>query len=62
MSDIRGLKWKNVVTDGEQVRVEIVQFKTKRPLYLPLNRQARRWMPERGNAADEDFVFPTIPK
>lgn len=62
VSDIRGLKWKNVVTDGEQVRVEIVQFKTKRPLYLPLNRQARRWMPQRGNAADEDSVFPTIPK
>lgn len=62
VGDIRGLKWKNVIVDGEHMRVEIVQFKTKRPLYLPLNKQARRWMPERGDASAEDPVFPTIPK
>lgn len=62
VSDIRGLKWKNVIADGDRLRVEIVQFKTGRPLYLPLNKQARKWMPERGDASDEDTVFPTIPK
>ena len=61
ISDVKSLKWKNVVTEGDKTRVEILQYKTKQPLYLPLNKQALRWMPERGNADDEDRVFPTLP-
>ena len=61
ISDVKSLKWKNVVTEGDKTRVEILQYKTKQPLYLPLNKQALRWMPERGNANDEDRVFPTLP-
>lgn len=61
VSDIRGLKWKHVIKEGDKVRLEIIQYKTKQPLYLPLNKQALRFMPERSNAADEDNVFPIIP-
>ncbi len=62
ISDVRGLKWKNVIVESEQTRIEITQYKTKRPLYLPLNRQALKYMPERGDAGDDDPVFSTIPK
>ena len=61
ISDVKSLKWKNIITEGDKTRVEILQYKTKQPLYLPLNKQALRWMPERGTASDEDKVFPTLP-
>ena len=61
ISDVKSLKWKNIITEGDKTRVEILQYKTKQPLYLPLNKQALRWMPERGSASDEDKVFPTLP-
>ncbi len=56
-SDIRGLKWKNVNLEGEQARLQIVMQKTKLPIYLPLSKQALKWIPERGNKTDEDHVF-----
>lgn len=62
ISDVKGLQWKNVIKDGEKIHIQITQYKTKRPLFLPLNKQALRWMPERGNAGDEDFVFPPLSK
>lgn len=31
--------------------------KTKDPIYLPLSQQAMKWLPERGDAKDEDKVF-----
>ena len=31
--------------------------KTKDPIYLPLSQQAMKWLPERGDARDEDKVF-----
>lgn len=61
ISDVRALKWKNVIVETGQTRVEITQYKTKRPLYLPLNRQALKYMPERGDAGDDDPVFSNIP-
>ncbi len=36
--------------------------KTSAPLYLPLSNQALKWMPERGDAADDDLVFATLPR
>lgn len=62
ISDVKELQWKNVITDGEKVHIQITQHKTKRPLFLPLNKQALRWMPERGNSGDEDHVFPPLSK
>lgn len=62
ISDVRSLKWGNIVANGDKMYLQITQFKTRRPLSLPLNRQAMRWMPERGNASDDDFIFPPLSK
>ena len=57
ISDIIGLKWKNVYVDNGQYRLEVVMQKTKAPIYLPLSQEALRWMPERGDKGAEDAVF-----
>ena len=57
ISDIIGLKWKNVYIDNGQYRLEVVMQKTKEPIYLPLSQEALRWMPERGEKMAEDHVF-----
>lgn len=56
-SDIKALTWGDVLLDGEQYRVKIVMVKTQKTLYLPLSKEALRWMPERGDAKDTDKVF-----
>lgn len=62
ISDVHALQWKNVTEDNGRWRINIVMEKTKDPLYLPLSKQALKWMPKRGEAADEDRVFPTVPR
>ena len=62
ISDVQKLRWKDIVQDGDQWRANIVMQKTKAPLYLPLSKQARKWMPERGDAPDDDTVFHNLPK
>lgn len=57
MSDIIGLTWKSFFFDGQQPRLEIVMQKTKAPIYLPLSKEAMRWMPERGKKSPDDKVF-----
>ena len=61
ISDVLALKWKNVDCTGEQWRINIIMQKTRQPLYLPLSMQARKWMPERDGAAEDDPVFATLP-
>ncbi len=62
LSDVYALKWKDLVRDGDIWRVGIVMKKTATPNYLPLSKQAMTWMPERGDAADNDNVFARLPK
>lgn len=62
LSDVSGLRWKNLSKDGDQWRASIVMRKTSAPLYLPLSNQALKWMPERGDTGDEDKVFATLPR
>lgn len=62
LSDVSGLRWKDLSKDGDQWRAGIVMRKTSAPLYLPLSNQALKWMPERGDASDEDKVFATLPR
>lgn len=61
ISDVLALKWKNVDCTGEQWHISIVMQKTRQPLYLPLSMQARKWMPGRDGATEEDSVFSTLP-
>ena len=60
VSDVCRLTWRDVIQENDQYRIEIMMKKTKQPLYLPLNRQAMRWMPKRGDASVDDKVFPEV--
>lgn len=62
LSDVYALKWKDLVQDGDIWRIGIVMKKTATPNYLPLSKQAMAWMPERGDAADDDKIFARLPK
>lgn len=57
VSDVKALKWRNVVTDGKQTRVDITVQKTKKALNIPLPKAAVNYLPDRGTAADEQPVF-----
>jgi len=57
ISDIVGLKWKDVFLDNGQYRLSVAMQKTKEPIYLPLSNEALKWMPEQGNKTGNDFVF-----
>lgn len=58
VSDIRKLTWSDLQQSGGRVRIEIKMQKTKEPLYLPISNEALKWLPERGEAKDGDFIFP----
>lgn len=57
LGDVRGLKWENIVKDGENWRLEIRMQKTKEMLYLPLNRMARKWLNEPEQHTMDDKIF-----
>ncbi len=59
ISDIIGLKWKNVYIDNGQYRLEVVMQKTKEPIYIPLSEEALKWMPKRETAEDHVFDLPS---
>lgn len=61
ISDIEDLTWGDIVKDGEQYRIEKQIIKTKNSLYLPLSKQALKWIPERNGAGAEDHVFTGQP-
>ena len=58
VSDICKLRWCDLQRSGGRVRIEITMQKTKEPLYLPISDEALKWLPERGEANDIDFIFP----
>ena len=58
VSDIRKLRWCDLQRSGGRVRIEITMQKTKEPLYLPISDEALKWLPERGEANDGNFIFP----
>lgn len=57
ISDIRSLRWKDIIGEGDNCHIELRQTKTQRMLYLPLNKNAQRWLPKRGDASPEELVF-----
>ncbi|MCA4464640.1 site-specific integrase [Bacteroides xylanisolvens] len=60
--DVTSLKWKDLTIQQGQYKICIIQSKTRTPLYLPLSKEALKWMPERGDAATDDLIFPLFPK
>ena len=59
--DIMNLRWKDIVRTATHWQVEIIQYKTGVELFLPLNMNARKWLPEKPeDATAEDKVFPRL--
>lgn len=57
VSDIRKLTWGDLQKVGDKVRIEIKMQKTKEPLYLPISDSALKWLPNKGNAKDDDSIY-----
>lgn len=60
ISDVRNLKWDNVYVENGQTYVSVVMKKTAKPLYIPLSRQALKWMPEKGGNISDGYVFGNL--
>lgn len=58
ISDVQRLRWADVETTAQGLRLAITQKKTKKPLYLPLNEKASTLLPDR---EDSDLVFNRLP-
>lgn len=57
--DVSNLRWKNIQkTEEDKYQIEIIQQKTKEPVYIPLSRNAMKWLPEKGINGFENKVFP----
>ncbi len=56
-SDVYQLKWENICLQDTQPYISISMQKTSTPIYIPLSKQALRWLPKKGNATLSDFVF-----
>lgn len=60
-SDVKGLRWKDVIEENGKKHIELRQQKTGSVIYLPLSQQAQKFMPEvKGNPEDAVFDIPTL--
>jgi len=56
--DVSRLKWKDIVKENDKEwKIELVQQKTKEPVYVPLSDNAKKWLPEQGYNGRENYVF-----
>lgn len=60
ISDVRNLKRGDIYQENGQAFVSVVMKKTTKPLYIPLSRQALKWMPEKGESTSDDYVFGNL--
>lgn len=56
-SDVKALSWGKI--DDSMIGTTIQ--KTKKPIYIPISNNARRWLPERGSAGSDGIVFADCP-
>ena len=56
-SDLKSIRWKNIVQHDEKTQLEMLQSKTKKYVYVPLNKLALSLLPERGEKSGSDLVF-----
>lgn len=59
VSDAKKLRWSEINTDGEQYTMRIRQKKTEKPLFVPLSKNAVKYLPE--NTGEDELVFPNLP-
>lgn len=61
ISDIRKLRWNDISQSGDQWNVSVVMTKTSNPVYIPLSRQAMKWLPGNGKPTADGLVFDKLP-
>jgi integrase len=58
-SDIRALKWGDIMTDNEGLKViKFIQQKTKKIENLQISNEALKFMPDKADAGAKDVIFP----
>ncbi len=60
ISDVRNLKWGDVYHENGQTFVSVVMRKTTKPLYIPLSKQALKWMPKKESDNYSEYVFGNL--
>lgn len=56
--DVSRLKWKHIQKLGDGTyQMDLTQKKTQEPVYIPLSKNAMRWLPEKGDNGRENYVF-----
>lgn len=61
-SDVSKITWGDFHTDNKgETELQFRMQKTKGQMYLQISDEALKWLPERGKAADTDFVY-TLPR
>lgn len=58
-SDLRTLKWKDIIVEDGETRIEKMMSKTRHMVYVPLNKVAQKYLPSRRDF--NDLVFPELP-
>lgn len=60
ISDVRNLRWGDIYHENGQTFVSVVMKKTTKPLYIPLSKQALKWMPNKDSDNSSDHVFGNL--
>lgn len=56
--DVSRLKWKHIQKLGDGTyQMDMMQKKTQEPVYIPLSKNAMKWLPEKGDNGRENYVF-----
>ena len=58
-SDLRTLKWKDIIVENSETRIEKMMNKTKHMVYVPLGKMAIQYLPARRGF--DDLVFENLP-
>lgn len=58
-SDLCSLRWKDIIVENGETRIEKMMSKTRHMVFVPLNRIALRYMPPRKDF--DELVFPDLP-
>lgn len=61
LSDVSGLHWCDLSQQDGSYTLGIKMYKTEKMVYIPLSKQAMKWMPERGDKSGNDYVFDSVP-
>lgn len=61
VSDLRQLKWKDIIDDNGKVHLELTQKKTGKVLYLPLSQTAQMFLPSKTSCLNDNiFNIPDL--